>query len=54
MFSDPCVFLAACSAGEKETAKRLLDKGVDINTANTDGITALHQVCRMSVLVLQF
>ena len=44
MFSDPCVFLAACSAGEKDEAKRLLDKGVDINTANTDGITALHQV----------
>ena len=44
MFSDPCVFLAACTAGDKEEAQRLLDKGVDINTANTDGITALHQV----------
>ena len=44
MFSDPCVFLAACSAGDTDEAKRLLDKGVDINTANMDGITALHQV----------
>ena len=44
MFSDPTVFLAACSGGDKDEAKRLLDKGVDINTAHTDGITALHQV----------
>lgn len=44
MFSDACVFLAACAAGDKDEVKRLLDKGVDIDTANIDGLTALHQV----------
>lgn len=43
-FSSGCVFLAACSAGDKEEVLKLLDKGADINTANVDGLTALHQV----------
>lgn len=44
-FSLGCVFLAACAAGEKEDVLNLLDKGADINTANVDGLTALHQAC---------
>ena len=43
-FQDGCVFLAACSSGDTEEVKRLLDRGADINTANVDGLTALHQV----------
>ena len=43
-FQDGCVFLAACSAGDKDEVKRLLDKEANINTANIDGLTALHQV----------
>ena len=43
-FQDGCVFLAACSSGDKEEVKKLLDRGANINTANVDGLTALHQV----------
>jgi protein phosphatase 1 regulatory subunit 12A len=43
-FTDGCVFLAACSAGDKDEVKRMLQNGADINTANVDGLTALHQV----------
>ena len=43
-FQDGCVFLAACSSGDRDEVLRLLDKGADINTANIDGLTALHQV----------
>lgn len=43
-FSDGCVFLAACAAGDTEEVERLLQIGTDINTANVDGLTALHQV----------
>lgn len=43
-FSSGCVFLAACAAGEKEEVLLLLEKGADIDTANVDGLTALHQV----------
>lgn len=43
-FSAGCVFLAACASGDKEEVVRLLDKGADIDTANVDGLTALHQV----------
>ena len=45
-FQDGCVFLAACAAGDTEEVDRLLWKGADINTANIDGLTALHQVNR--------
>ncbi|KAK3579219.1 hypothetical protein CHS0354_022764 [Potamilus streckersoni] len=44
-FQDGCVFLAACSSGDRNEVKRLLDRGADINTANVDGLTALHQAC---------
>ncbi|RUS75214.1 hypothetical protein EGW08_017030 [Elysia chlorotica] len=44
-FQDGCVFLAACSSGDKEEVKKLLQKEADINTANVDGLTALHQAC---------
>ncbi|XP_067012407.2 protein phosphatase 1 regulatory subunit 12A isoform X2 [Anabrus simplex] len=44
-FSSGVVFLAACAAGEKEEVLRLLQQGADINTANVDGLTALHQLC---------
>lgn len=43
-FSSGCVFLAACAAGEEDEVIHLLEKGADINTANVDGLTALHQV----------
>lgn len=43
-FSSGCVFLAACAAGDKDEVLKLLEKGADINTANVDGLTALHQV----------
>lgn len=43
-FDDGAVFLAACSAGDLGEVKALLDGGADINFANVDGLTALHQV----------
>lgn len=57
-FHDGCVFLAACSSGDRDEVSALLgrpppadDDGggggrppTDINTANVDGLTALHQV----------
>lgn len=43
-FSAGCVFLAACLSGDKEDILRLIENGVDIDTANVDGLTALHQV----------
>ncbi|XP_061712734.1 protein phosphatase 1 regulatory subunit 12C isoform X7 [Cydia pomonella] len=44
-FSSGIVFLAACTAGDKDEVQRLLKAGADINTANVDGLTALHQAC---------
>jgi len=44
-FSDGCVFLAACAAGDREEVRSLLARGTDIDTANVDGLTALHQAC---------
>ena len=43
-FPDSFVFLAACSSFDEEEIRRLMEKGADINTANVDGLTALHQV----------
>ncbi len=37
-------FFAACSNGEMETVKELLEKGVDVNVVNIDGLTVLHHV----------
>lgn len=47
-FEDGAVFLAACSSGDTDEVKRLLARGADINTANVDGLTALHQVTNPS------
>ena len=44
-FQDGCVFLAACSSCDTNEVEKLLKNGADINTANIDGLTALHQVC---------
>ncbi|XP_047523668.1 protein phosphatase 1 regulatory subunit 12C-like isoform X8 [Pieris napi] len=44
-FSPGIVFLAACTAGDKDEVQRLLKLGADINTSNVDGLTALHQAC---------
>ncbi|XP_066482033.1 protein phosphatase 1 regulatory subunit 12B isoform X5 [Tiliqua scincoides] len=44
-FEDGAVFLAACSSGDAEEVKRLLARAARINTANVDGLTALHQAC---------
>ncbi|XP_069620613.1 protein phosphatase 1 regulatory subunit 12A isoform X2 [Ranitomeya imitator] len=44
-FDDGAVFLAACSSGDSDEVCKLLDRGADINYANVDGLTALHQAC---------
>lgn len=43
-FAPEIVFLAACTAEDKEDVMNLLREGADINTVNVDGLTALHQV----------
>lgn len=43
-FAQGAVFMAACSAGDQEEVAALLRQGADINLANIDGLTALHQV----------
>ncbi len=43
-FSDGCVFLSACAAGDKAEVLNLIRQGADIDTPNVDGLTALHQV----------
>ncbi|XP_038073245.1 protein phosphatase 1 regulatory subunit 12B-like isoform X6 [Patiria miniata] len=42
-FNQGCVFLAACASGDTDEVKKMLGKGTDINYANVDGLTALHQ-----------
>ncbi|XP_038612223.1 protein phosphatase 1 regulatory subunit 12A isoform X4 [Tachyglossus aculeatus] len=44
-FDDGAVFLAACSSGDADEVLKLLHRGADINYANVDGLTALHQAC---------
>ncbi|XP_065319268.1 protein phosphatase 1 regulatory subunit 12A-like isoform X3 [Gordionus sp. m RMFG-2023] len=54
-FLDSTIFLAACSAGDVEEVKKLLKRGVDINTPNIDGLTALHQACiDDNILMVEF
>nr|XP_046199800.1 protein phosphatase 1 regulatory subunit 12B-like [Oncorhynchus gorbuscha] len=43
-FAQGAVFMAACSAGDREEVAVLLRQGADINHANIDGLTALHQM----------
>lgn len=42
--------MAACSAGDREEVAALLRQGADINHANIDGLTALHQVGKLTLL----
>ncbi|XP_028814784.1 protein phosphatase 1 regulatory subunit 12A [Denticeps clupeoides] len=44
-FAQGAVFMAACSAGDREEVAALLRQGADVNHANIDGLTALHQAC---------
>ncbi|KAL4642153.1 protein phosphatase 1 regulatory subunit 12A-like isoform X1 [Arapaima gigas] len=44
-FAQGAVFMAACSAGDRDEVSALLRQGADINHANIDGLTALHQAC---------
>ncbi len=44
-FQQAYVFLAACSSSDRDEVDKLLQRGVDINTSNIDGLTALHQAC---------
>lgn len=53
-FSAGCVFLAACLSGDKEDILRLIENGVDIDTANVDGLTALHQVITIFLFIYLF
>lgn len=46
-FAQGAVFMAACSAGDREEVAALLRQGADINHANIDGLTALHQVGKL-------
>ncbi len=48
-FPEGCVFMAACASGDEAEVDELLSKGADINTANVDGLTALHQVCKACI-----
>ena len=43
-FGDGIMFLAACSNGDIDEIVRLINSGANVDTANVDGITALHQV----------
>lgn len=49
-FAQGAVFMAACSAGDQEEVAALLRQGADINHANIDGLTALHQVVKSTFL----
>ena len=40
-FSDSCVFLAACGAGDIQEVKTLLEEGADIDTDNVHMITSI-------------
>lgn len=53
-FEDGAVFLAACSSGDTDEVRRLLARGADVDTANVDGLTALHQVSAARVLRARF
>ncbi|XP_033913514.2 protein phosphatase 1 regulatory subunit 12A-like isoform X2 [Acipenser ruthenus] len=44
-FAQGAVFMAACSAGDREEVRGLLQQGAAINHTNVDGLTALHQAC---------
>ena len=43
-FDKGTVFLSAVASGDIEETEKFLDEGVDIDSTNVDGLTALHQV----------
>ncbi len=49
-FESETVFLSAVSSGDVEETKNLIKGGVDIDCANVDGLTALHQVRKLCLL----
>lgn len=49
-FDSGTVFLAACSQSDTKEVESLLRLGVDPNTANVDGLTALHQVSNYPII----
>lgn len=51
-FQTGCVFLAACASGDVDDVEHLLKSGADINYANIDGLTALHQVRNTSLMTM--
>ncbi|KAF7636716.1 hypothetical protein Mgra_00003897 [Meloidogyne graminicola] len=42
-FQNNDIFLSACQSADEDELEELLNKGSDINCANIDGVTALHQ-----------
>ncbi|XP_078093400.1 protein phosphatase 1 regulatory subunit 12C-like [Mustelus asterias] len=44
-FEAAAEFLAACASGDARDAGEMLKGGADVDCANTDGISALHQAC---------
>ncbi|XP_078286952.1 protein phosphatase 1 regulatory subunit 12C-like isoform X2 [Rhinoraja longicauda] len=44
-FEAAAEFLAACASGDARDAEEMLRGGADVDCANTDGISALHQAC---------
>uniref|UniRef100_UPI00398F0EF9 protein phosphatase 1 regulatory subunit 12C-like isoform X2 n=1 Tax=Pristiophorus japonicus TaxID=55135 RepID=UPI00398F0EF9 len=44
-FEAAAEFLAACASGDAQEAAEMLRGGADVDCANTDGISALHQAC---------
>ncbi|XP_051899074.1 protein phosphatase 1 regulatory subunit 12C-like [Pristis pectinata] len=44
-FEAAAEFLAACASGDAAEAGEMLRGGADVNGANADGISALHQAC---------
>jgi hypothetical protein len=53
-FPKGCVFLAACSSGDIDEVRQHLRNGVNINTTNIDGLTALHQVSNLLEMMIHF
>ncbi|XP_062511566.1 protein phosphatase 1 regulatory subunit 12B-like isoform X2 [Corticium candelabrum] len=44
-FEEGVIFLAATASDDEDEVRRLLKEGSDVNFANVDGLTALHQCC---------
>eukprot|EP00061_Rhincodon_typus_P011487 g36533.t1 len=53
-FNDDGIFLAACLSCDTSEVKELLDGGLDVNYANVDGLTALHQFLLLLILWGEF